>query len=160
MSSFSEPVVRVRLSPPVPASSERRSPSPSPLSPRGGRLTTRFSYFDNKKVSKMEARASREAQRSRSVRSQDLTQDMPFSETDKSLNALLCLKIILFQNQLLLPTWTNLEMKIEKCFENFCRASFQITCTFLAAKRTLQITFSVRPSVRYDCPTHSINAVD
>jgi hypothetical protein len=32
---------------------------------RIGRLTTRFSYFDNKKVSKMEARASREALRSR-----------------------------------------------------------------------------------------------
>lgn len=32
---------------------------------RVSKLTTRYSYFDNKKVSKMEARASREAQRGR-----------------------------------------------------------------------------------------------
>jgi len=35
------------------------------ISFRGAKLTSRYSYFDNKKVSKMEARASREAQRGR-----------------------------------------------------------------------------------------------
>ena len=43
------------------------SKSSPKVSFKGAKLTTRYSYFDNKKVSKMEARASREAQRGRFV---------------------------------------------------------------------------------------------